>query len=693
MTTTATGRRSGWRARSLLVAGPELAAIGLLGSAVTLWGVPSRGASAVDAAPFALALAYFSILAGRLVVGALRLPADRFGVGEIPTVFLVGFLTLNTLLTALALALPLSLPADAALIAAGVAAWAGRADPPARRVRGSATGLGCLALSLAAATLWSIDSIAPTVTSHGEVVFRPWADSFPNSCFVRIFRDTRGASSLGHFSLAGEPAPIYHYAGFVVPALLAATSGASCYLAYSTFMIPLGLALTGLAASLLGRWWYGPGAGLAASVGVLLIPDASRYGIANPFLSYFWLAETGPTMTYGVALIAVAWALVFEGCRAGRLGLVAAGFAAAGLSVAFKAHLFVANALLIWAYPAFFLRGYSRRARLAWLAFAVATFGAAARASGRFDGVPLLRLDGSGLKPYLTAVAANLNDPGIRRLLAVGPGTSPAHDLAAGLAHLTFGTLGAFAAAFPILGVILVAKGGPDRRARVETALFPALVTANYLVMALGLAPDDRTRHTPDELLHRPLVWAYFAVAAWASGGFYALALRPRLARPGPARAVVAAGVAALLAVPAYFGQGVQVGPGWGKEVTSIRLPVGFVRSAGFLRDHSARGDVVQGSRDDRWNVLGCLAERPVYVADTWRLEEQADARIVRRLGEMASFRRLSDPAEILAFAARRRIAWFVLDPEVPVRWPASILDRPAFEAGGFRVYRLAPPG
>ena len=101
-------------------------------------------------------------------------------------------------------------------------------------------------------------------------------------------------------------------------------------------------------------------------------------------------------------------------------------------------------------------------------------------------------------------------------------------------------------------------------------------------------------------------------------------------------------------------------------------------------------GRVVQNSEDDRWIILGALAERPVYVADTWKAPTQADERVIRRLDEMASFRRLTDPAEVAAFASRRKIAWYVLNPATKVRWPASILAHPAFESGGFRVYHFA---
>ncbi len=683
----------GGRWRHLLVDGPELAAIAALASAVTLWGVPSRGGVALDVVPFALALAYFCILAGRVVVGALRLPADRFG--DIPTVILVGFLALNTLLLAAALALPLSLSLDALLIGVGFVGWAVRGDPPARRSSSSVQGLGCLVLSLVAATLWTVDSIEPIVVGPDAVVFKPWADGFTHACFIRLFVDAHGIGSLDHFSMAGEVAPFYHYASFPIPALLAVTSKTSCYLAFATFLVPFGMSLTGLAAFVLARWWWSPGAGLAAAAGVLLIPDASHYGVANPYLSYHWLAETGPTWVYGIAMIAVAWVLVLEGCRAGRLGLVAAGFVATGLTVGYKAHLFAVSAFLIWVYPAFFLRGYSRRIRLAWLAFSLVTFVLAVRFSWRFPGIPLLKLDGSALKSYVAVFTGNLNRSAMGKFLAIGPTTTWGHDVLAGVAYLTAGTLGAFALAFPVLAVLLIWIGpGADRRARIEAALFPALVTANYLTMALGLALDDRTHHMTDELLHRPLVWAYFAVAAWTLGCFQECVLRPRLARLGPARWAVPVVLLVLLGVPFFFGPGVQVGPDWGKRCTRMHLPLGLVRCAEFLREHSARGQVVQNSERDTWNVLSGLAERPVYVADTWRVAgKQNNEKILRRLDELADFRRLTDPAEIAEFAVRRKIIWYVLDPATEVAWPESTLVRPAFESGGFRVYRFTPAG
>ena len=42
-----------------------------------------------------------------------------------------------------------------------------------------------------------------------------------------------------------------------------------------------------------------------------------------------------------------------------------------------------------------------------------------------------------------------------------------------------------------------------------------------YLIMSLGLAYDKNQVGTPDELLHRPFVWAYFVVCSWVAGAIY----------------------------------------------------------------------------------------------------------------------------------------------------------------------------
>ena len=63
----------------------------------------------------------------------------------------------------------------------------------------------------------------------------------------------------------------------------------------------------------------------------------------------------------------------------------------------------------------------------------------------------------------------------------------------------------------------------PSSRERAFAKVRAVQVVFNYLVMAMGLALDTRGVGTRDELLNRPLVWAYFVLAAWTAGGAYHL--------------------------------------------------------------------------------------------------------------------------------------------------------------------------
>jgi hypothetical protein len=60
-----------------------------------------------------------------------------------------------------------------------------------------------------------------------------------------------------------------------------------------------------------------------------------------------------------------------------------------------------------------------------------------------------------------------------------------------------------------------------------------------------------------------------------------------------------------------------------------------------------------------------------------------------RRIASMESFMELRDGATILATARRLGLRWFLVDPGDHMAWPALISQRPAFELGGYRLYRF----
>jgi hypothetical protein len=62
-------------------------------------------------------------------------------------------------------------------------------------------------------------------------------------------------------------------------------------------------------------------------------------------------------------------------------------------------------------------------------------------------------------------------------------------------------------------------------------------------------------------------------------------------------------------------------------------------------------------------------------------VEERSDA--------IEALMRLRDSAAIAARARELGLRWFLLNPGNQVDWPEEITGRPAFELGGFRLYRF----
>ncbi|MDR3635717.1 MAG: hypothetical protein P4L84_18085 [Isosphaeraceae bacterium] len=688
------------RATNFVLAGPELVGVALCGLSFTGWNVASLGSFDPATLVFFLAGSYLVTLAGKLCLRAL-LPFRSQP--DFPTSFLCGFFAFSTALFILSLALPLGIVGDGLIVILVAIAWGlatGSRPPSLTSTTGrSLPGLAVALVSLLAATLWSADAIRPLDESHGIVVFKPWSDCFVHSCMVRMFRDAHGVGTLENIMLPGRPPQVYHYATYAVPALLAAVTGTPCYEALTSFLIPAGVVLTGFAAySLAGSWW-GPYAGLAAAVAVLLLPDPSFYGIGNPFLSYHWLQQVAPTGTYGVALASLAWLFFFEGCRTGNRLATCVGLIVAGLVLFYKAHIFVAIAFPIWVAPALMVPTVRPRWRVVWLVSAVALFLAIASLSRVVPAVPRLRLDGSGMSHYVSKLALNLPNGPWRERLAVGPSAVGLAVASTGVAHLFLGTFGALGLAAVALVVLLLRREGgavtnvaerppEETRYRVAVALFVPVVILTYLVMALGLAPDRNPVTQVDELQHRPLVWAYFVTAAWVGGACYELGLKRWFARSHFARITTSTAVCGLLAVPFFLGRDVEVGPGWGKEVTNTPMSMSFCKCARYLREHSGRGEVVQDSLLSPDKALGALSERPEYVIEYPDGPKQA--LLADRLDAIRRLERIVDAAELKRSAAKLGISWYVLRPNNRVAWDPRFVARPSFESGGYRVYSLS---
>ena len=689
------------RLRALTVSGSELLGIGVCALTFSLWIFAAEWVIDFKVVMFFTGFCFDCVVSGRLCWNAVFPRSNR---ASFPIVFLFGFFFVSVILFLLSMLSPLGMALNGLVVVLVTVVW-GLARTPSteQQITNKSEiwlGLATTMIGLVAATLWSADSIRPMTVAHGVVTFRPWVDSFYHGCIVRMFRDSHGFSSLEHIMVPGQPAPIYHYASYSVPAFLAAVTKTPCYLALTSFQVPLGVVLTGFAAFALIRSWWGPGAGLAATVFLLFLPDASVYGLKNPFLSYHWLQQIAPAGAYAVSLAAMSWLLLFEGCRSRRYGVIGLSFLVAGAALFYKAHIFVANAFLIWVLPPILVSGLRPIRRVAWFSFAVAFFLATVSLSRHVPAVPILRIDGSGLRQYVNLLAFNLGDSPLKSSLSAGAGSPGIHDLYKGVIHLLFGTFGVLGPVYLLLVWPMARPGaGHDRgdtvnrgsrRACVWVAIFPLLLIANYLVMALGLAPDENNSTSSDELMHRPLIWAYFGVSAWVGGALYQTVIRHVIHRYRFARAVLPAVLSGLIAVPFLLGTNVQVGPEWGKELTNTSMAIELFKCSSFLREHGRADELVQDSARDPRLALGALSEHPEFAIDYF--DKHMQVLLAGQLRDIESLEQMTDLDQIRRYAAERRLCWYVMHPRHFVPWPRSVVDNPAFTAGGFRVYRLSGP-
>jgi hypothetical protein len=666
--------------------GSDLAASAVAGAVVAAWAAMAGGAFsllALVACEMAFLAFYLtgSLLAawGPLAAGALF---------DLPLRLLMGYAAVNTALLVLAWISPLGILANFGLLLAGAAALFLVARPIRQRPSEDAIGLLVIGLSLAAATLWCQDSLRPTSVDGNTVAFKPWIDGFYHAVHLRIFGAAHGAFTIEDFRMAGVPARLYHYGAYMTPAFIRQASGIRSYAAFAGILAPMGVFFTGLAAyALVGSFW-GSCPGPAPTAALLLLPDGAQVGMQNRFMSYHWLTQISPSASYGLALLSLAWLFVLVGCMRGSRFQLVTGWLIAGVLAVYKLHFFIASALLLLLVPALFFAAGSARGplgagkRALWALAAAVVYVVSVVIVQRVPGVPTIRFDGSSVREIFALIKQFAPRGGLRDFLdgRLGPEHSLLSNLTVGVPYVLFAALGLFAPLLVILALRL------RQRASAVLVAFPLLLVANFLAMFLGLALDLRSS-TPDELSHRPVMIVYFAVAAWVGGAAGLLLLESRrlgrIARP----ALLCLAVS-LLAVPALAGAGVQ--RMWAMRMFApVRVPLGLVHAAEYIRDHGDSHDLFQDSQFDRTCAVAALAERSNYAARTLTIMDYNSDLLQQRIAFIERFMELRDAAAVVATAHQIGLHWFLLDPGDQIRWPAEIAERPEFESGGYRLYRF----
>jgi hypothetical protein len=120
-------------------------------------------------------------------------------------------------------------------------------------------------------------------------------------------------------------------------------------------------------------------------------------------------------------------------------------------------------------------------------------------------------------------------------------------------------------------------------------------------------------------------------------------------------------------------------------------VPSDLVKAYSYIRKNSQSQDVVQDSENDPRLWVTGLAERQDLAADSksWLPVRLSGFR--QRLDELATFKNMTNETDVIEFTRRHKISWYILRHESKVAWPASVLGKPVFRAGNYRVYHFTP--
>ena len=605
---------------------------------------------------------------------------------------LCGFFLVNTLLFLLSLVSTLGMLTNVliltllALVLTALFPYP-KLRPNAETMQQELPSLLCVIFSGAGATLWCLDSQPMLLVQGPTAIYQTWQDTFIHVREISIFAQAHGIGSIQDIKLSGSAAPIYHFASYLSAAAVSAFTGAPAIDAYSSFQLPLGIFLTGLAAFALIASIWGGWPGLAAAVAVVLLPDAYQQGFANRYLSYNFLAQINLGMLYGIACVAVAWIFILDGCRRGKLLSILIGYVFLAVSLLYKAHLFVANAYLVLIYPCLFFFNIPTRWRIIIGGFLTGLFVSTIIASQNFDRVPVLRLDGSGIGGYIVALINDF-DKGLLKSFFTQVFLHEQHSKAVqalyAAAMISLSTFGLWIFVTTLVITKVWAKEA------LPILSFPLLIVANYLVMAIGLAADARGIGTPDELLNRPMVWAYFAIAAWTAGAGYYLAFGGNLPSSKRVRAALFGLCCVALAGPLIFSRNLQTFPsrqGYANYTEFNAVPLCLVKASQYIRENSRTTDIIQDSENDPNFVVTALSERQLFAGSS--LFGGAAKEHQERLSSLALFKQSATVDQLTSYATLNHISWYLLRPSTAASWPASFLDKPVFDCNGFRVYHF----
>ncbi|MFF2911604.1 hypothetical protein [Paenibacillus sp. NPDC057934] len=655
--------------------------------AFTLWNVMAVERFYFQSFFFFTVISLLFWLTGRLILLKL-LPFHFRKIFDFNLYFLTGFFAINTILVLMLYTLPLNIKTDLMILCFGVILLTILKRSPAHiaetptHTESSKLSFIALIIILVAVSLWIQSSVHAVQQSEGMTTLKPWTDSFFHTSVISSITNSQGFSSIQHLFLANQPMPFYHFAMYLFPAELCSFTPTSAYQAFNSFLTPLGLVLSGMAAYALITSFWGRWAGIAAVIGILLIPDTAEIGFHNAWLSYHWLQQIAPGGLYGVSLMALAWTFMLHGCKEGRKSLVIISYVLTLLCVIYKFHIFFANAFVIWIFPALFFSNLSVRIRILWSSLSIIIYFLVVNFTQQIKTIPLMHYDGSAAKEYSQITIDQFEHLWMKKLFITS--ITPGHSLVDSAYWYSLMALMLFIGTLGVLGVLYFVIAAAVRKTTSPSLLLlPLLVISNYVVTSLSIAYDAHHIGNPEELMHRPLVWAYYLVCIWVFGsiGHWCQKHLNIYKFPKYALAVL---LLILLIVPWRLGKDVQNGPAWGKAYTNTTYPNGLIEALQYVREHGKKGAVIQDSHYDPQLIVSALSEQQIFVS----LYKNVDSPVQSsRVEELNNVKKMTDSEAIISYFKNNEIRWFLAYPDDPMNWPLRMANQLVYQQNGYKVY------
>lgn len=645
---------------------------------LAVWITLASGTLNLPSAVFLLVLPSVLLRAGGIITAALRL-RSFFALD-----FLLGVAVVSVGVMAWKMFVPFSLWVALIILLIAVAGIP-RFLPLHKRDPVSALGLLGLIASLAAATGWCQDLILPTSSAPDGIVFKPWKDFFFHATIVARSVGDQTLSEVGNFEWKGFPAIIYHYASYSLASCLAKVGQLPAYDTVVGFWAPFGSFLSALAGYALGRVIWGQAAGLAALVGIFLIPDGAMLGVAHPYYGYFWLQHIAPAGLYGVAIAGTALILIIQGMRPERRVWIVSGVVAGAVVAFFKLHIFAAAFPLLFSLA---ILAWPPRKRRQWLVLAVcvaAGIGLLTLAN-HFHVGPNVHLDFSAVAWYWRGLAKLASGTGLESWYqAFSTGHPFPSYLARAVGLLLLDALGIFAVVAPLVWLLAL-----WRKTWQAPELISVATVAILLLMTFGLSGPVMFGN-PDELIHRPFVWAYWLVGALTAGRLFSMVVGPSPQLPTWA---VAVSIFALLLVPAWYGSGLQRGKWSGANSrSSLRIDRGLIACAHYIRGQLPTNAIAQDSRLDELLILAGLSERRAFAArpKSWTSASKTfrESPYQEQLRILQSLQQATSIPDLQRSVRETGIRWYVVHPGDSLAWPSEFRDHPIFESNGYKVYDM----